>query len=124
MSCIALFILSLDTTYSLTSSLWAFWVFVIISNVVNMFIPATFFTNKGISIRGNFTPWQKIKSYKYFDWNEIEFVWAKPTLFGNKSFRLRPYPHDLVSGEQINAILSKHLPRTEVSELEATQQPL
>jgi hypothetical protein len=99
-----------------------FWSCLLLSSIFTLYMPPVFLTDKGISMRGNFTPWHKIKSYTYFDWNEIEFMWAKPTLFGVKSFRLRPYPHKLVSGNQINAVLSKHLPRTEVSELETVQQ--
>lgn len=124
--CLLNVIVSASNLSSPNSNSWPFiilWLGIAIYSIFDMYVRPSFISDEGINIRNDFIPWHDIKSYSYFDWNEIEFEWAKPTIFREYTFRLRPYPHDLVSREQINAVLSKYLPRTESSELEVTQQP-
>lgn len=124
--CLVMVMVTASNISSSNSDSWFLiivWSSVAIHGIFDMYVRPSFISEKGINIRNNFIPWNDIKSYTYFDWNEVEFEWAKPTIFGKQTFRLRPYPHDLVTGEQINTVLSKFLPRKKASELEVTQQP-
>lgn len=91
--------------------------YVLILLLLDVRIPPVSLTNKGVRIRDNLISRKEFKEYSYFDWNEIEFVYAKPAWYRNKSFRLRPYPHDFVTGEQIRSVVSNYLPYVEPVEI-------